>query len=126
MKHLRDNSLLVAHGTEDRHVHVSHTWALTQALVEAGVLFRQMIYPNTSLAESGPREHLHHTLEKYFKDVRLADNVTLCPMFDCSVWVSVCSDYQEIHLQRSRTCLARFFIEVFKSSVNLEPLFKSC
>ena len=76
VKYLRDNSLLVAHGTKDRHVHVSHTWALTQALVEAGILFRQMIYPNTSLSEPGAREHLHHTLEKYFKDVR-QDNITL-------------------------------------------------
>ena len=80
MKYLRDNTLLIAHGTKDRHVHVSHTWALTQAMVEAGVLFRQMIYPNTSLSEPGAREHLHHTLEKYFKDVRKSGYQTFAKM----------------------------------------------
>ena len=67
---LRDNTLMVVHGTSDTRVHVSQTWALTQSLVNYGILFKQMIYPNSGHDLHQVKDHLHQTMEKYFSEVK--------------------------------------------------------
>ena len=67
---LADNSLLLIHGTEDRVVPLSQSWLLSQALVQEGVLFKQMIYPNASHDLYSVRDHFQQTLEKYFLQVK--------------------------------------------------------
>ena len=64
-----DNSLMLLHGTEDEIVPLSQSWQLSQALVQEGVLFKQMIYPNASHDLYSVRDHFHQTLEKYFLEV---------------------------------------------------------
>ena len=66
---LRDNSLFLIHGTADTKVNISQSWALTKALVQAEVLFKQMIYPNGSNSLASIKEHLHKTMENYFLKV---------------------------------------------------------
>ena len=64
-----DNSLLLVHGTEDQIVPLSQSWLLSQSLVQQGVLFKQMIYPNASHDLYSVRDHFQQTLEKYFLEV---------------------------------------------------------
>lgn len=71
------------HGTADTKVNISQTWALTKALVQAEVLFKQMIYPHGSHSLSSVREHLHKTMEKYFIKVRKIFLSTFHNIFQC-------------------------------------------
>ena len=72
---VRDNTLLLVHGTQDEQVGVSNTWALTQALVNHGVLFKQMIYPDASHSLNKVREHFFRTMEKYF--IQVLNNISI-------------------------------------------------
>ena len=39
-----------------------------------GVLFRQMIYPNSSTSGAALSPHMHHTMERFLTEVRTAVN----------------------------------------------------
>ena len=77
---LRDNTLMVVHGTSDTRVHVSQTWALTQSLVNYGILFKQMIYPNSGHDLLQVKDHLYQTMEKYFSEVRKGEILAIFNM----------------------------------------------
>ena len=62
------HKLLLVHGTNDDNVHISHTWALSAALAENDVIFRQQIYPDQGHALTGVQRHLYQTLEAFMDD----------------------------------------------------------
>ena len=43
LEYLPDNSLLLVHGTADDNVHLKHSLLLSRALIEHGILFKQMV-----------------------------------------------------------------------------------
>ena len=61
--------LMLVHGTEDDNVHVSHSWALSAALVESEVLFRQQIYPDQAHSLAGVQRHLYQTMEHFIDQI---------------------------------------------------------
>ena len=63
------HKLLLVHGTHDDNVHVQHTWALSAALAENDVIFRQQIYPDEGHALTGVQRHLYQTMEAFIDQI---------------------------------------------------------
>ncbi|MEX0779932.1 MAG: S9 family peptidase [Balneolales bacterium] len=58
---------LLAHGTADDNVHFQHALELTDALIDAGVQFETMTYPNRShaIAVGNARRHLYEMMQDF-------------------------------------------------------------
>ena len=65
---IRDNSLMVIHGTGDDNVHLEHTMSLTRQLVNNNILFRQQIYPGEKHSLEGVLKHLYRSMEAFLDD----------------------------------------------------------
>ena len=65
---IRDNSLMVMHGTGDDNVHLEHTMSLTRQLVNNNILFRQQIYPGEKHSLEGVLKHLYRSMEAFLDD----------------------------------------------------------
>ncbi|CAL4066477.1 unnamed protein product, partial [Meganyctiphanes norvegica] len=59
---------LLIHGTADDNVHYQHSMMLAKALVDEGVLFRQMTYADENHGLSGVKEHLYTTMNNFLAD----------------------------------------------------------
>lgn len=61
--------LLIMHGLADDNVHVEHTLKLTEALIEAGVHFEEMLYPNDNhfLKKGRHYEDVHRRILRFLE-----------------------------------------------------------
>jgi dipeptidyl-peptidase-4 len=57
-----EDALLIVHGTADDNVHPQNTLVMSQALIEAGKLFENAIYPRQKHGFRG--KHLRHFYER--------------------------------------------------------------
>jgi len=55
----KDKKYLIAHGTADDNVHFMHMTQMVQALVDADVQFRQLLYPDADHYIARPKESRH-------------------------------------------------------------------
>ncbi|KAI7815344.1 DPP10, partial [Rhyzopertha dominica] len=65
---LKDKMFFLIHGTADDNVHFQNSMALVKALVQAGTLFRQQVYPDQNHNLPGVRLHLHKSMEQFLDD----------------------------------------------------------
>jgi len=86
LEYLSDNKLLLVHGTADDNVHLTHSMFISRALVDHGILFKQMIYPDENHGLSGVLPHLHSTMESFFTSC--LGNVTLLSPSDAPYTLS--------------------------------------
>ena len=68
-----NGSLLICHGSADDNVHLRNTAELTEALVQAGKPFHQLIYTNRnhSIYGGNTRLHLYRAITDWFRQMRL-------------------------------------------------------
>ena len=68
-----NGSLLICHGSADDNVHLRNTAELTEALVQAGKPFHQLIYTNRNHGIYGgnTRLHLYRAITDWFRQMRL-------------------------------------------------------
>ena len=61
--------LLLVHGTYDDNVHPQNSWAFSDALVEAGILFDMLIYPmrKHSIGDEAAQKHLHRAMVEFWQ-----------------------------------------------------------
>ncbi|XP_072156634.1 inactive dipeptidyl peptidase 10 isoform X2 [Bemisia tabaci] len=64
----RDKMLFLVHGTADDNVHLQQSMILARALSNAGVLYRQQIYPDEAHTLSGAKRHLYRSMANFFDD----------------------------------------------------------
>jgi len=63
---IKDNTLLLAHGTGDDNVHFQNSAELVELLIENDIQFEVMFYTNRDHSISnGARPHLYHLLGNY-------------------------------------------------------------
>lgn len=65
---LKDKMFYLIHGTADDNVHLQQSMALVKALSDAGVLFRQQMYPDESHSLGGVKKHLYRSMGQFFDD----------------------------------------------------------
>jgi dipeptidyl-peptidase-4 len=60
----------LVHGSADDNVHLQNTMALSEAMVQAGVPFREMVYTNRNhnLIGGNTRMHLYNSFEKFLQE----------------------------------------------------------
>lgn len=68
LENLADNRLLLVHGSADDNVHLTHSMCISRALIDYGILFKQMIYPDENHGLAGVLPHLHATMENFFSE----------------------------------------------------------
>ncbi|MBQ7635606.1 MAG: S9 family peptidase [Bacteroidaceae bacterium] len=66
--------LLLIHGTADDNVHARNFYEVSEALVQAGIPFRQQLYTNRNHSIYGgrTRHHLFHTITDYWREKLLS------------------------------------------------------
>jgi len=65
---IKDNTLLLVHGTADDNVHFENTAELVELLIARDIEFEVMFYTNRDHSISnGARPHLYHLLSKYLQ-----------------------------------------------------------
>ncbi|KAJ8683545.1 hypothetical protein QAD02_019337 [Eretmocerus hayati] len=65
---LQGKKFMLIHGTADNNVHFEHTMALTRALVDADVLYDQVVYPDEDHNLWGVWSHLYKTMDKFWSE----------------------------------------------------------
>ncbi|XP_023328522.1 venom dipeptidyl peptidase 4 [Eurytemora carolleeae] len=65
MKDMKDDQLLLVHGTADENVQLVHTMLLTKKLTYYGIVFNQMIYPDENHGLVGVLPHLFSLMEDF-------------------------------------------------------------
>jgi dipeptidyl-peptidase-4 len=65
----KDNEFLLVHGTGDDNVHWQQTAELAFELIQSGVQFQTMFYPNKdhSINGNNARQHLYKTLSSFIQ-----------------------------------------------------------
>lgn len=63
-EHLKGRRIFFCHGTGDDNVHFQNTLMLVNRLIELGVHFDLMVYPNRQhgIAADGAKRHIYHEL----------------------------------------------------------------
>ncbi|XP_073987647.1 inactive dipeptidyl peptidase 10-like isoform X2 [Rhodnius prolixus] len=61
---IKEGSLTVVHGTGDLGVHYHHAMLMSSTLVQAGILFNQISYPDEGHGLEGVSSHLHKVLDQ--------------------------------------------------------------
>ncbi|XP_039298265.1 dipeptidyl aminopeptidase-like protein 6 [Nilaparvata lugens] len=64
----RDKMFYLVHGTADDNVHLQQSMLLSRALSQAGVIYRQQIYPDESHNLSGVKRHLYRSMANFLDD----------------------------------------------------------
>ncbi|RZF33294.1 hypothetical protein LSTR_LSTR007639 [Laodelphax striatellus] len=64
----RDRMFYLVHGTADDNVHLQQSMLLSRALSQAGVIYRQQIYPDESHNLSGVKRHLYRSMANFLDD----------------------------------------------------------
>ncbi|XP_029461207.1 inactive dipeptidyl peptidase 10-like [Rhinatrema bivittatum] len=66
---LKEENLLIIHGTADAKVHFQHSAELIKHLIKAGVNYTMQVYPDEghSISEKS-KSHLYSTVLKFFSD----------------------------------------------------------
>jgi dipeptidyl-peptidase-4 len=61
--------LLLVHGTYDDNVHPQSTWAFSDALIEADILFDMLIYPmrKHGISDDAAQRHLYHSMLEFWR-----------------------------------------------------------
>ncbi|KAF6197768.1 hypothetical protein GE061_008734, partial [Apolygus lucorum] len=65
---LKDKSLYLVHGTADDNVHLQQALHYARALSNAGVVYRQQIYPDENHSLSGVKHHLYRSMGNFFSN----------------------------------------------------------
>ncbi|CAB0014780.1 unnamed protein product [Nesidiocoris tenuis] len=65
---LKDKSLYLVHGTADDNVHLHQGLHFARALSNAGVVYRQQIYPDENHSLSGVKHHLYRSMGNFFSN----------------------------------------------------------
>ncbi|XP_054275243.1 inactive dipeptidyl peptidase 10-like [Macrosteles quadrilineatus] len=64
----KDKMFYLVHGTADDNVHLQQSMVLARALSQAGIIYRQQIYPDESHALSGVKKHLYRSMANFLDD----------------------------------------------------------
>uniref|UniRef100_A0A5F8HGP7 Dipeptidyl peptidase like 10 n=1 Tax=Monodelphis domestica TaxID=13616 RepID=A0A5F8HGP7_MONDO len=77
---LKEENLLIIHGTADTKVHFQHSAELIKHLIKAGVNYTMQVYPDEghNIASEKSKYHLYSTILRFFSDC-LKEEVSVLP-----------------------------------------------